>query len=63
MRYDMRADNKGWTVYDVATGRPVILDGVLLTGIDYEDADTLVNLLNAMDTQNIRKLVGTRGLH
>lgn len=60
MRYDMRADPTGWTVYDVATGRPVILDGVVLTGIDYEDADKLVNLLNALDTQDIRKRVGTR---
>jgi len=60
MRYDMRADQTGWTVYDVATDRPVILDDVPLTGISFEDADKLVNLLNALDTQSIRKRVGAR---
>jgi hypothetical protein len=60
MRYDMRADQIGWTVYDVATDRPVILDDVPLTGISFEDADRLVNLLNALDTQSIRKLARTR---
>jgi hypothetical protein len=60
MRYDMRADQTGWTVYDVATDRPVILDEVPLTGISFEDADKLVNLLNALDTQSIRKLGGAR---
>ena len=37
MRYDMRADRSGWTVYDVNTGRPVILDDVVLTEISFED--------------------------
>jgi len=60
MRYDMRPDSTGWTVYDVATDRPVVLDDVVLTGINFEDADTLVNLLNALDLQSIRKRVGSR---
>lgn len=51
MRYDMRADGTGWTVYDVHTGRAVILDDVALTGISFEDADSLVNLLNALERQ------------
>jgi hypothetical protein len=56
----MRADATGWTVYDVATDRPVMLDDVPLTGISFEDADKLVNLLNALDTQSIKKLASAR---
>jgi len=55
MRYDMRADRTGWTVYDVSTGRPVILDDVVLTGISFEDADSLVNLLNTLERQDRRR--------
>jgi hypothetical protein len=60
MRYDLRADRAGWTVYDVVTDRPVILDEIPLTGISFEDADTLVNLLNALDTKSARKFAGAR---
>jgi hypothetical protein len=60
MRYDLRADKAGWTVYDVVTDRPVILDDIPLTGISFEDADTLVNLLNSLDTQGTRKFSGAR---
>lgn len=54
----MRADKTGWTVYDVATDRPIVLDDVVLTGISFEDADALVNLLNALDTKSMRKFAG-----
>jgi hypothetical protein len=54
MRYDMRADRTGWTVYDVGTGRPVILDDLILTGISFEDADSLVNLLNTIERHGLR---------
>ncbi|HZH52065.1 MAG TPA: hypothetical protein VEZ16_09310 [Microvirga sp.] len=47
----MRADRTGWTVYDVSTGRAVILDDMVLTGISFEDADSLVNLLNTLERQ------------
>ncbi|MCB5177500.1 hypothetical protein [Microvirga lenta] len=50
----MRADRAGWTVYDVATGRPVILGDVALIGISFEDADSLVNLLNVQDRESAR---------
>jgi hypothetical protein len=32
----------------------VILDDLILTGISFEDADSLVNLLNTMDRQGLR---------
>jgi len=47
--YDMRPDRVGWTVYDVETGRPVLLDDLDLVGLDVEVADELVALLNRWD--------------
>ena len=60
MRYDMRADKTGWTVYDVATDRPIVLDDVVLIGISFEDADSLVNLLNALDMHGTRTAARTQ---
>jgi hypothetical protein len=52
MRYDMRPDRSGWTVFDVTTGRTVSLAADLtLVGVDHDEADRLVDLLNAGDIQ------------
>ena len=45
--YDMKPDRVGWTVFDVETGRPALLQGLILTGIDHDDADELVPCLNS----------------
>lgn len=48
-RYDMRK-NEGdefWSVYDIFTGLPEEVDGVRLTHCEMEEADDLVDLLNA----------------
>lgn len=48
-RFDMRK-NEGdefWTVYDIFTGAPAEVDGVQLTHCQMEEADDLVDLLNA----------------
>ena len=42
----MRPDAVGWTVFDVSTGRAVLLDDVELVGLELGDADALVDLLN-----------------
>ena len=44
--YDLRPDRVGWTVYDIDTHRPVLLDGLVLTGLEHKLADELVSLLN-----------------
>ena len=44
--YDVRPDRVGWTVYDVETGRPAVLDDLVLVELDHEAADQLVVLLN-----------------
>ena len=45
-RYDMREDCEGWTVFDLFTGEPVVINGVSQTGLDIQDADELSELLD-----------------
>ena len=49
--FDMRKDDEGWTVYDIATGEPARVNGVLQTGLDMEVADDLVDLLTLLARQ------------
>ncbi len=44
--YDVKPDRVGWTVYDAETGRPAVLDGLTLVGVEYEAADETASLLN-----------------
>ena len=46
--FDMRQDDEGWTVYDIATGEPARVNGVAQTGLGIEVADDLVDLLNLL---------------
>ena len=47
MKYDMRPDSVGWTIFHVTSGRPVALaEDVVLVGVEYQEADKLVDLLN-----------------
>lgn len=50
LRYDMRPneDDSGcWTVYDIFTGQPAVVNGTTMDALDAEEADDLVDLLNA----------------
>jgi hypothetical protein len=44
--YDVKPDRVGWTVYDVETGRPAVLDSLTLVGLEHEAADETASLLN-----------------
>ena len=46
MQYDMRPDRTGWTVFDVTTDKPVVLDDLVLVGLDSDAAHQLVSLLH-----------------
>ncbi|TXN40655.1 hypothetical protein FV227_13950 [Methylobacterium sp. WL119] len=46
--FDMRKDDEGWTVYDIATYEPARVNGVPQTGLSIEVADDLVDLLNTL---------------
>ncbi|WP_159591908.1 MULTISPECIES: hypothetical protein [Chelativorans] len=58
-RYDLRQEPDGtWTVIDVFTGWPAMINGqaqisgdVQATGLDMEEADDLVDLMNLQDVR------------
>jgi hypothetical protein len=52
-RYDLRKEPDGtWTVFDVFTGWPARVDGhVTAKGLDFLEADDLVDLLNFQDAK------------
>ncbi len=48
VRFDIRPDPEGWTIYDRTTDEPAVIDGVVSAGLSHEDADHLVDLLNTL---------------
>jgi hypothetical protein len=53
VRYDMRPDDEGWTVYDIWTGWPAVVQGAEQIGLDLDDADDLVDLLNTTNDKRL----------
>ena len=51
VRYDARKGKQGWDVIDLTTGQPAKVNDVEQVGLDIEDADDLVDLLNKLETQ------------
>ena len=49
VRFDIRPDPEGWTIYDRTTGEPAVVDGFVSAGLSHPDADDLVDLLNTLD--------------
>lgn len=49
VRFDIRPDPEGWTIYDRTTGKPAVIDGFVSAGLPHEEADDLVDLLNTLD--------------
>ena len=49
-RYDMRMKRNGtWTVFDIATGQPALVNDVEQVDLEMDQADDLVDLLNMID--------------
>lgn len=49
-RYDMRQDRDGsWSVIDIFTGQPVLVNERAMRGMDVQDADEMAELLNIRD--------------
>ena len=48
VRFDIRPDRTGWTIYDRTTNRPAVVDGFMSVGLPFDDADDLVDLLNTL---------------
>ncbi|WP_376742145.1 hypothetical protein [Ensifer canadensis] len=48
-RYDLRQEPDGtWTVFDIFTGMPALVNEVEQVGLELEQADDLVDLLNLL---------------
>ncbi len=49
VRFDIRPDQDGWTIYDRTTGQPAVIEGFVSAGLSHDEADDLVDLLNTLD--------------
>lgn len=45
-RYDTKPDEEGFTVFDIFTGRPVVILEVPQVGLNLQDANDLAELLD-----------------
>jgi hypothetical protein len=48
VRFDIRPDQDGWTIYDRETDRPASVEGYDTVGLPREDADEIADLLNTL---------------
>lgn len=56
VRFGVRPDDEGWTVFDNWTGLPVVIAGVVQSGIEFEDALELCALLQRRANQGDRQI-------
>jgi hypothetical protein len=54
VRFDIRPDQAGWTIYDRTTGEPAVVAGFVSEGLPFDDADDLVDLLNTLEVMKRR---------
>ncbi len=55
-RFDLRREGDGtWTVFDVFTGLPAVVDNEPFFGLELEEADDAVDLLNLADVRRRAK--------
>ncbi|WP_037083935.1 hypothetical protein [Neorhizobium vignae] len=53
-RFSARKNEDGtdyWSVYDISTGLPAVVNGAILDALGMEEADDLADLLNAQYTR------------
>ena len=48
VRYDIRPDAGGWTIYDRQTNEPATVEGHHTVGLLREDAEEIADLLNTL---------------
>jgi hypothetical protein len=48
VRFDIRPDPEGWTIYDRETYRPASVEGEETVGLSREDAEEIADLLNTL---------------
>jgi hypothetical protein len=53
LRYDLRPDREGWTVFDVTTDHPAFFEELPLMGLPLDDAEKAVNALNTIEIKSL----------
>jgi hypothetical protein len=48
VRFDIRPDEDGWTIYDRETDRPAMVEDEETVGLPREDAEEITDLLNTL---------------
>ena len=48
VRFDIRPDEQGWTIFDRETYKPASVEGHEAVGLSREDADEIADLLNTL---------------
>lgn len=55
-RYNLRKEDDGkWTVFDIFTGLPAVIDDFEVTGFEVDEAGDLLEKLNTADTERRRQ--------
>ncbi len=57
VRFDIRPDQDGWTIYDRETDQPASVEGHDTVGLPREDADEIADLLNTLAFMERRRTV------
>jgi hypothetical protein len=53
LRYDLRPDREGWTVFDVTTDHPAFFEELPLVGLPLDDGEKAVNALNTIEIKSL----------
>jgi hypothetical protein len=48
IHFDIRPDDKGWTVFDRLTGEAAVVEGYAATALSRPDAEEIADLLNTL---------------
>lgn len=51
-RYELKCESDGtWMVADLSTGRTADIEGLLTCALNFEEAESLCNMLNRLDRE------------
>jgi hypothetical protein len=48
IRYDVRPDDEGWTIYDRRTDEPALVEDEQIVGLPKRDAEDIADMLNTL---------------
>jgi hypothetical protein len=52
IRFDVREDGEGWTIYDRLTDEPACVEGERTVGLPQQDAEEIADMLNTLALMN-----------